>query len=231
MESSSLTITLSEDRTSAPFAPQPSFSAASSLSDSNNNSGGSNSIVITSGPSNAGVDSPPPESQTRRIEASEEGPMKKKAKLSAGLGQASVSSGQQQNKKVSGAEKLEQRLGGILCCAVCIDLPKSAVYQCTNGHLMCSGCFTHLLADARLKDETASCPNCRCVLTRDLCSRNLAVEKAVSELPGLCRFCSKELPRALLGKHETDICEERNIVCGFARIGCPWRGPYHELGV
>lgn len=26
-------------------------------------------------------------------------------------------------------EKLEQRLGGILCCAVCLDLPCTAVYQ------------------------------------------------------------------------------------------------------
>lgn len=26
-------------------------------------------------------------------------------------------------------EKLEQRLGGILCCTVCLDLPKSAIYQ------------------------------------------------------------------------------------------------------
>lgn len=25
--------------------------------------------------------------------------------------------------------KLETRLGGILCCAVCLDLPRSAVYQ------------------------------------------------------------------------------------------------------
>lgn len=25
--------------------------------------------------------------------------------------------------------KLEDRLGGILCCAVCLDLPKAAVYQ------------------------------------------------------------------------------------------------------
>lgn len=26
-------------------------------------------------------------------------------------------------------EKLESRLGGILCCAVCLDLPKMAMYQ------------------------------------------------------------------------------------------------------
>ena len=29
-------------------------------------------------------------------------------------------------------QKLEHRLGGILCCAVCLDLPRAAVYQvCT----------------------------------------------------------------------------------------------------
>lgn len=27
------------------------------------------------------------------------------------------------------SEKLESRLGGILCCAVCLDLPKTAMYQ------------------------------------------------------------------------------------------------------
>jgi len=84
---------------------------------------------------------------------------------------------------------------------------------------------------ARLRDETATCPNCRCVISRDLCSRNLAVEKAVCELPGLCRFCSKELPRALLDKHQVDYCEERIVRCTFARIGCPWSGPFHESGM
>lgn len=29
----------------------------------------------------------------------------------------------------SASEKLELRLGGILCCAVCLDLPKTAMYQ------------------------------------------------------------------------------------------------------
>lgn len=32
-------------------------------------------------------------------------------------------------------EKLEQRLGGILCCAVCLDLPKAAVYQVKCGSI------------------------------------------------------------------------------------------------
>lgn len=29
-------------------------------------------------------------------------------------------------------QKLEHRLGGILCCAVCLDLPRAAVYQVIN---------------------------------------------------------------------------------------------------
>lgn len=30
---------------------------------------------------------------------------------------------------------LEERLNGILCCTVCLDLPKSAVYQVSNEQL------------------------------------------------------------------------------------------------
>ncbi|KAK6630662.1 hypothetical protein RUM43_014647 [Polyplax serrata] len=125
-------------------------------------------------------------------------------------------------------EKLEQRLGGILCCAVCLDLPSAAVYQCSNGHLMCAGCITHLLADARLRDESATCPTCRVEFSRQSASRNLAVEKAVSELPMECQFCSKEYPRNTLEMHEKQGCEKRITSCKFYQIGCPWRGPYHE---
>lgn len=81
--------------------------------------------------------------------------------------------------------------------------------QCNNGHLMCAGCFTHLLADSRLKDEQPTCPNCRCEISKNLCSRNLAVEKAVSELPAGCRYCNCKLPRYLLDQHERQGCKER----------------------
>lgn len=33
-------------------------------------------------------------------------------------------------------EKLEARLGGILCCAVCLDLPRTAMYQVKYPFLM-----------------------------------------------------------------------------------------------
>lgn len=156
--------------------------------------------------------------QTTSESPSVDEPERKKAKI-------------EQVKTVSfsrSGDKLENRLGGILCCSVCLDLPKSAVYQCTNGHLMCACCFTHLLADARLRDETASCPNCRIEISRSLVSRNLAVENAVCELPARCQHCASELPRASLDTHERQLCDERPVTCMYSVLGCPWRGPAHE---
>lgn len=39
-------------------------------------------------------------------------------------------------------EKLESRLGGILCCAVCLDLPKTAMYQ-VRGTRISRKCVSH----------------------------------------------------------------------------------------
>ncbi|CAG7830382.1 unnamed protein product [Allacma fusca] len=143
-------------------------------------------------------------------------PIKKKARTDGSQALTSI--------KIS--EKLEQRLGGILCCTVCLDLPRSAVYQCTNGHLMCAGCFTHLLADARLREEVATCPNCRIEISKHTASRNLAVEKAVNELPAECSYCNREFPRNVLDRHERELCEDRTVKCKYYRIGCLWNGKF-----
>lgn len=140
-----------------------------------------------------------------------------------------TTNGRSESDAAKTEQKLEHRLGGILCCAVCLDLPRAAVYQCANGHLMCAGCFTHVLADARLRDEMATCPNCRIEISKTSASRNLAVEKAVSELPAECQYCAKEFPRNSLEHHEEATCEERISSCKYNRIGCPWRGPNHEI--
>ncbi|CAG9805082.1 unnamed protein product [Chironomus riparius] len=124
-------------------------------------------------------------------------------------------------------EKLESRLGSVLCCAVCLDLPKTAMYQCIMGHLMCAGCFTHLLADSRLRDQVATCPNCRVEISKNNATRNLAVEKAVSELPSECQFCNQEFPRSTLDHHERNECDERPTECKYSLIGCQWNGPMH----
>uniref|UniRef100_UPI00358F8B38 zinc finger TRAF-type-containing protein 1 n=1 Tax=Myxine glutinosa TaxID=7769 RepID=UPI00358F8B38 len=94
---------------------------------------------------------------------------------------------------------------------------------------MCAGCFIHLLADARLKEEQATCPNCRCEISLSLCCRNLAVEKAVSELPTTCGYCQQKFPRACLERHQHDHCHNRPTRCRYWRIGCRWEGPYHKV--
>lgn len=94
---------------------------------------------------------------------------------------------------------------------------------------MCAGCYAHLMADSRLKDENASCPNCRCEIGKNSCSRNLAVEKALAELPASCIYCNVTYARNSLDYHQRNECLERPIKCVYERIGCTWEGPYHEL--
>uniref|UniRef100_A0A2P2HXU1 Cysteine and histidine-rich protein 1 homolog n=1 Tax=Hirondellea gigas TaxID=1518452 RepID=A0A2P2HXU1_9CRUS len=125
--------------------------------------------------------------------------------------------------------KLEVRLGGILCCTVCLDLPKTTVYQCSNGHLMCAGCFNHVMADARIKDDAPTCPNCRVELSRSVCTRNLAVEKAVSELPAECAHCGENFSRNSLDNHEAKLCPNRPATCQYSIIGCSWNGHEKDL--
>lgn len=141
---------------------------------------------------------------------------------------AYASQGRQQNMYTN-HKKLEERIGGILCCTVCLDLPSTAIYQCNNGHLMCAGCFQHLLADARLKDEQSTCPNCRCEISKSSCSRNLAVEKTLSELPASCQYCNELFARNCVEGHQRNECIERPSKCSYQRIGCTWEGPFHEL--
>lgn len=106
--------------------------------------------------------------------------------------------------------------------------------QCSNGHLMCAGCLNHLIADSLLRDDQAKCPTCRVDISKLSTSRNLAVEKALSELPAGCRFCAQSYPRNLLANHEDLDCPDRLTACKYQKIGCIWRGPFfksceHEL--
>ncbi|XP_014088673.1 zinc finger TRAF-type-containing protein 1 homolog [Bactrocera oleae] len=180
-----------------------------------------NSSLVNSGVIGSGVGGGNPSSVGGGKMDSGEPPAKKQM-----LDHPSTSAGS--GNSASQHEKLEYRLGGILCCAVCLDLPKTAMYQCQMGHLMCAACFTHLLADGRLRDQIATCPNCRVEISKSTASRNLAVEKAASELPSECQFCNKEFPYKSLDRHEQYECQERPTNCKYSRIGCQWRGPNHE---
>ncbi|XP_066910677.1 zinc finger TRAF-type-containing protein 1-B-like [Clytia hemisphaerica] len=126
-------------------------------------------------------------------------------------------------------ERLESRLISVLSCVICFDLPSGSIYQCLHGHLMCIGCFNHLLADARLKNEQAQCPSCRADISSKNSSRNLAVEKAVSELPTYCRYCEDEFPRNQIPFHEKSKCDQRPACCEYKGLGCTWVGVHHQV--
>lgn len=79
-----------------------------------------------------------------------------------------------------------------------------------------------------MRDQVATCPNCRVEISKTNASRNLAVEKAVSELPAQCQYCSNEYPCKSLEYHEVNECDERPTDCKYSRIGCQWKGPIHE---
>lgn len=137
---------------------------------------------------------------------------------------------QKMNENINVDKKLEDRLGSLLLCCVCLDGSKMSIYQCSNGHLMCAACFTHILTDARLKDDgPATCPNCRCEISRQLCCRSLVAEKVLSQLPIECNHCKQVFLRCDIETHEKSECNERPTKCIYNRIGCHWEGPFHEL--
>lgn len=134
--------------------------------------------------------------------------------------------------KIQSPEKvrlLEDRLGSILSCCICLDLSTLPMYQCVNGHLMCASCFNHLLADCKLKDEQTTCPNCRCEISKTNCTRNLAVEKTISELPIECDHCHHIYLRSEIKVHQNQNCPDRPTTCEYSLLGCNWNGPHHDL--
>jgi len=64
-------------------------------------------------------------------------PNPKKAKLSGSGGDVFGRGGGGGDKQHAASEKLEHRLGGILCCAVCLDLPRSSIYQVRINDFEC----------------------------------------------------------------------------------------------
>ncbi len=72
-------------------------------------------------------------------------------------------------------------------CPVCYKtITTSPIYQCTNGHLICSGC------EAQVRAINNVCPKCRVSLATK--SRNILAEKIARTSPAL-PFCRRRLQR------------------------------------
>ncbi len=58
-------------------------------------------------------------------------------------------------------------------------------------------------------NKHSSSPNCRCEISKSNCTRNLAVEKTISELPIQCDYCLQIFLRSEIKIHQTQNCSDR----------------------
>ncbi|TMW54201.1 hypothetical protein DOY81_000700 [Sarcophaga bullata] len=110
------------DVESSSAVQQPPSSTTTSLAPSNQNSNDNNGSANNSSNNSTSTTTTTITTPTTTADANE--PLSKKQKLDHPSTSSSLT------VQSAAYEKLESRLGGILCCAVCLDLPKTAMYQC-----------------------------------------------------------------------------------------------------
>lgn len=114
-----------------------------------------------------------------------------------------------------------------LLCIVCRELPEDGIiYQCRNGHLLCSSCHHRVVEDSK-----SSCPTCRVHMSRDNPSRNRFAENILSSVYVPCSNagCTEKVSFGKLKSHMKEKCGLRKAVCKFALIGCDWTGVQSQL--
>ena len=134
---------------SSSLPPPPSSSSGPMSAGSSSSAGGSSNSsivyvqdlvnemthsVLQTATSSASAESEDSNSPVQLIKRPFDSCSKDGSKSASGFAQSSHSTKRARSSKsthdeLSIRQKLEQRLGGILCCAVCLDLPKSSVYQ------------------------------------------------------------------------------------------------------
>jgi hypothetical protein len=111
-----------------------------------------------------------------------------------------------------------------LRCPVCLQRLTRPVMSCQNGHSLCGGCASSIVA------SDASAARLRCPVCRDAreMSRNLMAEAAldgvVCECPNACGLVG--VTASELEKHAQN-CPMSPTVCG--RVGCGWSGLRKDL--
>ncbi|KAF5725505.1 E3 ubiquitin-protein ligase SINAT2 -like protein [Tripterygium wilfordii] len=103
----------------------------------------------------------------------------------------------------------------LLECPVCVNLMYPPIFQCSNGHTLCSKC------KARVRN---SCPTCRQELGNIRC---LALEKVAASLELPCQYqnlgCQDIFPYYCKLRHEK-ICKYRPYCCPYAGAECSVTG-------
>uniref|UniRef100_A0A2P2K2Z3 RING-type E3 ubiquitin transferase n=2 Tax=Rhizophora mucronata TaxID=61149 RepID=A0A2P2K2Z3_RHIMU len=102
----------------------------------------------------------------------------------------------------------------LLECPVCWNLMFPPIYQCANGHTLCSSC------KARISN---SCPTCRGELGNIRC---LALEKVAESLEVPCKY---HMDGSSVKLEQEKICKCRPYNCPYAGVECSITGDIPSL--
>lgn len=112
-------------------------------------------------------------------------------------------------KKRSLAQSIREQLG----CPVCYKLMSPPIFQCNEGHTICSKC----------EPRVQLCPLCRGKMPKEARIRNLALEQAASDVKVECSFdqCDVKMKFCDMKAHQQQ-CGWRPIRCLKCRVmECP----------
>jgi len=114
-------------------------------------------------------------------------------------------------------------LASMLECPICYFCFTEKVFVCSNGHSICSSCYSKL--------KTKKCPSCRFNLNG---ARNQALEAVLAHTSLPCRYaeygCNFKANGRLQEAHH-DHCVYRPVRCLFHRCypNCKWHGTPTKL--
>lgn len=108
-----------------------------------------------------------------------------------------------------------------LNCCVCMELPKTKIYQCSYGHFLCQDCY-RVIRDRRV----CECPICRVHLSRRQAARNRLAERWLASTFTECENtgCKEKIQFAALKEHVENECPYRMVNCKYSPLGCDWSG-------
>ncbi|KAH8378666.1 hypothetical protein KR009_000560, partial [Drosophila setifemur] len=124
---------------------------------------------------------------------------------------------------------LSERLHHLMLCNVCCEVPHpEESYQCSQGHIVCLDCMTHILAEAAISRKDARCPHCRVRISWNELGQSLVLRQALWELSTSCPQCGQQVPLKTLPLHLEGLCEQRQVRCQYHCLGCDWKGAHAE---
>jgi len=108
----------------------------------------------------------------------------------------------------------------LLECSVCCEAMIPPIFQCKEGHTLCSEC----------KNRVKQCPACRCDTIDIRCRALEKVAEGLDEIP--CKFaqygCRQNIKYTLKKEHEGK-CAFRPFPCLHVQNGCSFEGSSAEL--